>query len=215
MNHEVLSERLLTSAKLVGWSVSREADFTAPRFRGRKDVSEVPLPESAIGLRLGAYPVLVAQVLLTDVDGMKVALRSIHNQMVIARSYMRAEEVINAHVMLCVAASGSEADWRGLVDLAERDETVCRKVAWVPDPDALDLSYDRFLARTFLAQPWRLRTAIHDAPLDHNEGLVERILVRHGLSEPAAKRWIELAEVFKGDPDGLICQLVAAWEPPK
>jgi hypothetical protein len=88
-------------------------------------------------------------------------------------------------------------------------------VIWMPDADAVDASYELFLARTFLAQPWRSLEAVLNAPLDHNQGLAERILVRHGLSEPAAKRWVGLAETYKDDPDGLIPQLVAAGEQAK
>jgi hypothetical protein len=212
MTPEILRDKLLASAQGLGWPVTIELDFASPRFRGRQDPSAAPLPDTAIGLRLGAYPVLVAPVALTTSDQMQISLRALHNQMVIARSYMRAEEVINAHIMLCVTTTTAQADWRGIIDLAERDETVCRKVIWMPDADAIDASYELFLAGTFLAQPWRSLEAVLNAPLDHNQGLAERILVTHGLSEPAAKRWVALAETYKDDPDGLIQQLVIARE---
>lgn len=212
MTPEILSDKLMQSAKSLGWPSTVEPDFASPKFRGRQDASATSLPEATVGLRLGAYPVLVAPIALSTSEQMQDSLRPLHNQMVIARSYMRAEEVINAHIMLCVTATDSQADWRGIIDLAERDETVCRKVVWMPDTDGLDASYDLFLARTFLAQPWRSLQAVLNAPLDHNQGLAERILVRRGLSEPAAKRWVVLAETYKDDPDGLIPQLVAARE---
>ncbi len=212
MTPEILRDKLLASAQALGWPATIEPDFVSPRFRGRQDPSAAPLPGTTIGLRLGAYPVLVAPIALTTSDQMQTSLRALHNQMVIARSYMRAEEVINAHIMLCVTATNAQADWRGIIDLAERDETVCRKVIWMPDADAVDASYELFLARTFLAQPWRSLEAVLNAPLDHNQGLAERILLRHGLSEPAATRWVALAETYKDDPDGLIPQLVAARE---
>ena len=212
MTPEILRDKLLASAQTVGWPVTIEPDFASPRFRGRHDPSAAPLPDTTIGLRLGAYPVLVAPIALNSTDQMQTSLRALHNQMVIARSYMRAEEVINSHIILCVTATNGQADWRGIIDLAERDETVCRKVIWMPDADAVDASYELFLARTFLAQPWRSLEAVLNAPLDHNQGLAERILVKHGLSEPAAKRWVVLAETYKDDPDGLIPQLVAARE---
>lgn len=215
MNPEILSEKLVASAKSHAWPVEIEPDFTSPRFRGREDSSAAALPFTAIGLRLGAYPVLVAPIALDSSEKMQVSLRVLHNQMVIARSYMSADEVINAHIMLCVTATNSQADWRGLIDLAERDDTVCRKVVWMPDVVAIDASYDAFLARTFLAQPWRSLEAVLNAPLDHNQGIVERILVKHGLSAPTAKRWILLAENYKNDPEGLIPELVAAREKPE
>lgn len=209
MTPEILSDKLMQSAKSLGWPSTLQPDFASPKFRGRHDAAATLLPEATIGLRLGAYPVLVAPIALTSSEQMQASLRALHNQMVIARSYMRAEEVINAHIMLCVTATNVEADWRGIVDLAERDETVCRKVVWMPDTEALDVSYDLFLARTFFAQPWRSLQSVLNAPLDHNQGLAERILVRRGLSEPAAKRWIALAETYQDDPDELIMQLVA------
>jgi hypothetical protein len=207
---EILSDKLVASATTLGWPATIEPDFASPKFRGRQDASAALLPDDTIGLRLGAYPVLVAPIALYNSEQMQASLRALHNQMVIARSYMRAEEVINAHLMLCVSATNPQADWRGIIDLAERDETVCRKVIWMPDADAMDASYDMFLARTFLAQPWRSLEAVLNAPLDHNQGLAERNLVRHGLSDSAARRWVSLAETYKDDPDGLIPQLAAA-----
>jgi hypothetical protein len=192
-----------------------EPDFAAPRFRGRPDDSGASLPEMAIGMRLGAYPVIVAPIVLHDIERMRASLRMLHNQMVIARSYMRAEEVINAHIMLCVTDTNAQADWRRIIDLAERDEAVCRKVVWMPEADAVDTSYEAFVARTFLAQPWRSLDTVCNAPLDHNQGLAERILVKHGLSQAAAERWTVLAERYRDDPDGLIPQLVVAREQPE
>lgn len=212
MTPEILRDKLIASAKQLGWSATVVPDFVSPRFRGRQDAAAALLPEKAIGLRLGAYPVLVAPIVLKDSTEIQVSLKALHSQMVIARSYMRAEEVINAHIMLCVTTTGSQADWRGIIDLAERDETVCRKVIWMPDSDDPNASFDLFLARTFLAQPWRSLEAVLNAPLDHNQGLAERILVKHGLSDIAAERWVQLAETYRDDPDGMIPQLVAARE---
>lgn len=215
MTPDILRDKLIASAQALHWPVTQEPDFTSSMFRGRQDPSAASLPETKIGLRLGAYPVIVAPIALNSREHMQASLRALHNQMVIARSYMRAEEVINAHIMLCVTATNPQADWRGIIDLAERDETVCRKVIWMPDADAIGTSYEAFVARTFLAQPWRSLDAVQNAPLDHNQGLAARILVKHGLSGPTAERWVALAETYKDDPDGLIPQLVAAREQSK
>ena len=171
MTPEILRDKLVASAKELDWLVTIEPDFASPKFRGRDDPSGASLPETAMGLRLGAYPVIVAPIALSSIEEMQASLKGLHNQMVIARSYMRAEEVINAHIMLCVTATNPLADWRGIIDLAERDETVCRKVVWMPEADAVDESYQVFVARTFLAQPWRSLDTVLDAPLDHNQGL--------------------------------------------
>jgi hypothetical protein len=212
MTPETLRDKLVASAQALDWPVTMEPDFTSASFRGREDASAVALPDATIGLRLGAYPVIVAPIALHDIEQMQASLRMLHNQMVIARSYMRAEEVINAHIMLCVTVTNPQADWRRIIDLAERDETVCRKIVWMPEADAVDESYQVFVARTFLAQPWRSLDTILNAPLDHNQGLAERILVKQGLSKATAARWVALAEAYKDDPDGLIPQLVAAQE---
>jgi hypothetical protein len=212
MTPEILRDKLVASAEALAWLVTMEPDFASPRFRGRDDASAASLPETAIGPRLGAYPVIVAPIALRSIEDMQASLKRLHNQMVIARSYMRAEEVINAHIMLCVTATNPQVDWRRIIDLAERDETVCRKVVWMPEADAIDESYELFVARTFLAQPWRSLETVLDAPLDHNQGLAERILEKHGLSKAVAARWVALAETYRDDPDGLIPQLIAARE---
>lgn len=127
MTPEMFSERLRASAVALDWEASVVDAFTAQQFRGRAEVTEKSLPKDAIGLRLGDYPVLVASIELGDVADMQASLRSLRTQMVIARSYMVAEEVINAHIMLIALDPDPLKDWRRAFDLAERDETVCRR----------------------------------------------------------------------------------------
>ena len=206
MTPEILRDQLSASANLRGWTVEAVAEFTLPHFRGRaEDIRELPI-EDTFGLRLGAFPVLIAPVRLGSADDMLASLRPLHSQMVISRSYMRPEEVINAHIMLCATATDPLQDWRQAVDLAERDERVCRKIVWIPDHDALEKSYENFRMRTFLATPWLAAGTVMNAPLDHNQDLAQRILVRSGLSRPAADRWVELAEQLKDEPDTMIAE---------
>ena len=138
--------------------------------------------------------------------------RSLHTQMVIARSYMAAEEVINAHIMLIALSPDPRLDWRRAIDLAERDETVCRKLVWTPNPDDLDQSYALFAARTFLATPWKEASSFQSAPLDRNHGLVLRTLEKHGLSQEAAVKWVGLSSQIHDDPDNLVAALTTARE---
>jgi hypothetical protein len=213
MTPQMFSERLCASAVALDWDVSVVDAFTAQQFRGRAEVTEKKLPKDAIGLRLGDYPVLVASIDLGDVADMQASLRSLHTQMVIARSYMLAEEVINAHIMLIALALDPLKDWRRALDLTERDETVCRKLIWTPDPDDLDRSYALFIARTFLARPWKGTTSVQNAPLDRNQGLILRTLEKHGLPHEAAVQWIDLANQIHDDPDNLVAALTKAREP--
>lgn len=210
MTPDVLREHVSETAVSLGWKVEAVPEFTAPHFRGRaQDIREGPI-ENLAGLRLGAFPVLIAPVKLGSADHMQGSLRELHGQMVIARSYMRPEEVINAHILLCATATDASEDWRQAVDLAERDERVCRKIIWIPDPENLTQSYENFRSRTFLATPWRTSGTVVNAPLDHNQGLAQRILAENGLSRSVADRWVELAEKLKDDPDALVAELDAA-----
>ena len=212
MTTEMFCKRLCASAAELGWEVSVVDGFTAQRFRGRVEVTEKSLPKDAIGLRLGDYPVLVASIELGNLADLQASLRSLHTQMVIARSYMAADEVINAHIMLIALASDPRQDWRRALDLAERDETVCRKLIWIPNHDDLEESYALFAARTFLATPWKSAPSVQSAPLDHNQGLVLRTLEKHGLSQDAAARWIGLANQIHDDSDNLVAALTTARE---
>lgn len=213
MTAEDLKDRLCKAADTLGWPWSIAPDFVSPRFRGRDDATAAPLPEGACGLRLGAYPVVVAPVALGSVEDMQKSLRRYHTQMVIARSYMRPEEVINAHLFLCAIDPATKGDWRSVVDLAERDETVCRKVIWLPESSALDASFEAFRARTFLASPWDAADERHDAPLDSNQDLAQRILVKHGLSETIATAWVQIVDRLGQDPETMVVELVAARTP--
>jgi hypothetical protein len=80
---EILKDKLLASAQTLGWPVAIEPDFASPRFRGRQDPSAAPLPDTTFGLRLGAYPALVAPIALNSSEQMQTSLRTLHNQMVI------------------------------------------------------------------------------------------------------------------------------------
>jgi hypothetical protein len=212
MTPEMFSERLCASAIGLGWEASVVNAFAARQFRGRTEVTEKSLPNDAIGLRLGDYPVLVASIELGNLADMQASLRSLHTQMVIARSYMAAEEIINAHIMLCAQAPDPLQDWRRALDLVERDESVCRKLIWTPNLDNLDQSYKLFAARTFLATPWKTAPSIQSAALDRNQGLVLSTLEKHGLSRAAAAQWIGLASQIKDDPDNLAAAVTTARE---
>jgi len=212
MTAAMFSERLRASAAALNWQASVVDAFSARQFRGRADVTEKSLPKDVVGLRLGDYPVLVASIELGDLADMQASLRGLHTQMVIARSYMTAREVINAHIMLIALPPDPLQDWRRALDLAERDETVCRKLIWIPNPDDLDQSYSLFAARTFLARPWKGAPSVQNAPLDRNQGLALRALEKHGLSQEEANQWVALVNQIRDDPDNLVVALTTARE---
>ncbi|MDW9488216.1 hypothetical protein GYB73_08660 [Sinorhizobium meliloti] len=215
MTPEVLKSLLAKAAVQLSWKADDVNDFTSPTFRSRPaEPDEKPI-DGLFGLRLGQYPVIVAPIALDTVESVTSALKKLHAQMVVARSYMYEREVINAHLFLCATSPTPTGDWQRLVDLIERDETVCRKVVWIPKQAALQESFDGFLARTFLSMPWAEVEAVSDAPLDQTHELAERILERHGLRLETAKRWVLLTEQLMDDPESLVTELVQSKEASK
>lgn len=201
-------KRLTDAAERLDWETSKAPDFAQKRFRGREDDAEVPLPDAVMGLRLGSYPVLVTKLNLTYPMGAQI--RALHNQMLLARSYMSNSEVINAHAfLLCEDVIDDMAV--SVIDTIERDEQVCRKLVWCRGVLPA-VSFENFAERTFLARPWFLATAVDDAPLDQNSNLVIQVLQDEGLSLEAAQRWVELAQAEVQDPQELIGQLVKAMD---
>jgi hypothetical protein len=215
MTPEVLKSLLAKAAMQLGWKADDVKDFTSPTFRSRPAEPDVKPIDGLFGLRLGQYPVIVAPIALDTVESVTSALKKLHAQMVVARSYMYEREVINAHLFLCATSPTPTGDWQRLVDLIERDETVCRKVVWIPKQTALQESFDGFLARTFLAMPWAEVKAVSDAPLDQTHELAERILERHGLRPETAQRWVLLSGQLIDDPESLVIELVQSREPSK
>ena len=57
--------------------------------------------------------------------------------------------------LFLVAPPGSagSSKWETLAAEIESDDRVCRKLVWLPDSEGLDS--ERFLERSFLAQPWQ------------------------------------------------------------
>jgi hypothetical protein len=212
-----LCTRLMKAARAIGWAAADEPSYVSKRFRGRDEDVEVLLPPSARGLRLGRYPVLVSTIALDSSEAVVQQLQTVHNQMVLARSFMRAHEVIDAHIFLVASPPTKTADWVQLIDLVERNESVCRKIVWLPHSLDMDQSYQNFVDRTFLAQPWNATNVQDNAPLDQNEKLVQRVLEQQGLSAAAAAEWVSLADRNLDleqplDSDEFVDQVVAAME---
>jgi hypothetical protein len=211
MNATDFSELLLASAGTLGWEAKVEPNYVARTFKGRQDDIS-PLPSGqAVGLQLGDYPVLVSTLQLEDRETLQARLKALHGQMVIARSFMRAEQIINAHIFLCATESG-EGDWLSVRDIAERDEAVCRKLVWLPATTSLEQSYSAFLERTFMARPWDIGSTVLDAPLDHNQALVQRVLVKSGLTPALAEIWEEIVRDESDDPEVMVNKIVDAME---
>jgi hypothetical protein len=215
MTPEVLNSLLVNAAGQLGWQADEVKEFTSPTFRSRPTEPDTKPIDGLFGLRLGQYPVIVAPIALDTVEGVTSALKRLHAQMVVARSYMYEREVINAHLFLCAISPTPTGDWLRLVDLIERDETVCRKLVWIPKQTTVRESFDVFLARTFLAMPWADVNGISDAQLDQTHELAQRLLERHGLTKDLARQWVSLTERLMDDPESLVTELVLSREASK
>ena len=212
MTTELLKSLLVKAVVDLGWQVDQVEDFTSPTFRSRSIEPDARPIEGLFGLRIGDYPVIVAPIALDSVEGVKASLKKLHAQMIIARSFMYEREVINSHLFLCAASPTPTGEWQRLVHLVERDETVCRKIVWIPKETAMQESFDGFLTRTFMAIPWAHVEAVSGVPLDQTHGLAERILEKHGLEKKVAQRWITLTAKLMDDAESLVIELVQAKE---
>lgn len=207
-----LTTRLLGSAKTNGWPAREAPELVSHQFRGREGEADVALPKHARGLKLGFYPVIAAELRLAPEEALEADLKAAHNQMIIARSFLLSSEVVDAHIFFVTPEPSEETDWKQRIDHIERDQTVSRKLVWMPAAGALDASFDAFVQRTFLARPWIDAAQRSDAPLDQNEQLVETVLQEKGLSAKAAAAWVRLAKEQPDDPEQLIEQLVSELE---
>ncbi len=208
-----LCSRLIAAAGEMEWEARVEPTLTNKSFRGRETEADVRFLENMRGLMLGRYPVLAAEISIAPQENSIADLRAAHNQMLIARSYLRKEQIIDAHILFVAEEPPSDTDWRRQVDKIERDESVCRKLVWMPDRSGISSSFDAFRDRTFLARPWTTAQPRSDAPLDQNEELVQKVLEMKGLSRDEAETWVRLAASGLDDSEALVQQLIAAMEP--
>ncbi|MEM5389592.1 ABC-three component system middle component 1 [Paraburkholderia phymatum] len=212
MHLDEMRKRLTNVAAEIDWKARVATKLTSRHFRGRDGDVDVRLPDHIFGLTLGRFPVLVTEIHLWPNETMLSELRAVHNQMIIARSYLSSEEVIDAHILFVAVQPPSGVDWRKQIDRIERDEAVCRKLVWLPNVDDLDKSFEDFRGRTFLSEPWALASARRDAALDDNAELVERVLQEKGLSAAAARAWVDIADNYSDDPDAMVERLIGVME---
>lgn len=180
-------------------------------FRGRDEDALEATTELA-GLRLGAYPVIVSPLSTKAESDVRRQVRLLHNQAIVARSYLTNAQVVDLHVFFVAEPDASDDEWRKYVDVIERDESVCRKLVWTRTT-TVSQSFERFVQRTFLARPWDGETGETDVPLDQNVSLVQHVLESHGLSPSAASEWIAAAsEPQHGGPAELVRRLISAMD---
>lgn len=213
-----LHGRLAAAAERVGLAVTDAPELTANVFMGGGGtevahiaISELPRPVRA--LKLGRYTVILAMLPeQPSLEAVTETLRRFRNQCVVARSYLSANETLDLQGIL-VGPRGSEPldDWRPLALLAERDDRVARKFAWLrPADEAADKpSFDDLLKRTFLARPWVSDAIFTMAALDNLNRAAA--MWDASVSRDTVDRWVKLSLDPREDTDALVTGLVDAW----
>lgn len=215
-------ERVTRAARNVSVSFARREDLESREFRGGKGepaLQAALLPDEVVGATLGRTPVLFA-TLPDTYNNQLVAetVRGLRNQSVIARSYLRTEQVVDLQLWLSgPAASLEDPSWRSLAVVIERDDRVARKLVWLRSLDIQQwgASFESFIARTFLARPWKSAPQQPHAKLDRLSALLS-VASEVGVDPAVLRRWFDVAESTEDYESGadLVDQLIAAWKGP-
>jgi hypothetical protein len=207
---ELLRERAST-AKM---DVRPDMSLVADAFRGREP-SDVTLPSEKLGAWYGTYPVIVASLAPSTTRSFEQQTKAMHAQVLIARSYVPAQHIVDMHLFLLFQGDEVDDDQAAAIDILERDEAICRKLVFVPS-EPVPSSFDEFAGRTFLARPWAEQKPASKAfQLDQPAALVREILEKQGLSDTSAEKWVSIVDSYRdGDmsPQDLVNALVVAME---
>lgn len=211
--------RLFATAKALDLQSSENEALASATFRGGEnsenaEIQAVDLPTKVRAVTLGRHSVLLGELPSHPSKGsIEDVLRRFRNQAVIARSYLTANQALDLQVFL-IGPPGSELndEWATLGLLIERDEKVARKLAWLRPADATndDKSYDDFIGRTFLAQPWAYDGVFTVADLDSLTRIPE--LSDGSLPRNTAEKWVRLTSTYHDDAASLVDSLIEAWQ---
>lgn len=211
---EDFAVRLMERASAIGLEVREDAGLIASGFRGREP-SDAKLPTEKMGAWYGPYPVILATLLPTTRSDFAQQTKAFHSQVLIARSYVPVQNVVDMHLFLLFHANSVDDIQAAAIDQLERDEAICRKQVFVPsdDPDA----FNGFVDRTFLARPWdEQKPRTKGFQLDQPAALVQEILEKQGLTSSAAEAWVIVADSYRdgeiSSPRELVDDLVAAMD---
>lgn len=202
-------------AAIAGLDVRSDPGLAADGFRGREP-SDVSLPSEKLGVWYGTYPVIIASLVPTTVLSFEQQTKAMHAQVLIARSYVPAQHIVDMHLFLLFDADAADDDQVAAIDSLERDEAICRKLIFVPR-DPIGPAFDAFADRTFLARPWVQQQPPSKAfQLDQPAALVREILEKQGLSLTAAEKWVSIVDSYRdgepSSPQDFVNALVAAMD---
>jgi hypothetical protein len=212
--------RVAQAATAVGLSLVRCKDLESREFRGGRGQETLQaslLPDEVFGGLLGGVPVLFSSLPDShDEDLVEDAVKRLRNQSVIARSFLRPEQVVDLQVWMSGPTASSDSPvWRSLAVVIERDERVARKLVWLRPGEGGGLadSFSSFIARTFLARPWIAAQHPSHAQLDRLSVFLS-VVSDVAYGGDVVKRWFDLAEAVDDVEGGaeLVEKLIQAWK---
>ncbi len=189
-------------AESLGWSLTpnsqllRQSDREGigPLLTALSNVSSEPRPSERLPeLRRGfdLQPVSLSLLLCgLDAVDFEGSYRAALWWTGLVRSEIAPSRRSDLHLFLIgPMGTSSEADWGGIRSRIESDERFCRKFVWLPtcEPDPVEIG--EFLNRTFLAQPWKGKSA-EPRSLDPLEPLIEGASVEGVLASEELRRWL-------------------------
>jgi hypothetical protein len=108
----------------------------------------------------------------------------------LVRSEIAPARRSDLHLFLIAPTSSSDQPiWRERRSRIESDERFCRKFVWLPTEKPDEVEIREFLDRTFLAQPWKGRSA-EPRSLDPLEQLIYDASGDSLLTSDEVRRWI-------------------------
>lgn len=161
------------------------------------------------GVLVDHYAVLVAP--LGDNPALAEVMQRMaycHRHAAVCLSWLSTNFKSDLNLFL-VGPSGSATDgeWCALAARLERDESVCRKMVWLPpkDPKEMEKSANTFFERTFLARPWKFSANQQTPELSP--------INRLSLGDPVFQSWLAVLDAPGDDPGaGLVDRLIRAWK---
>lgn len=213
-----LHRRLLGHAEGLGLQVADAPSLAGRSFDGAlgsdaASISDVDLPDHAMALRIDRQSIVLCLLPETpEKDLVDDCLRKVRNQCVVARSFLRKEEVLDLQCIL-VGPRGSDGAevWMAIAMAVDRDDRVARKFSWLRpmNSDLDERCFDELVKRTFLARPWSGDGMFTMAALDSLSRVAA--LLDGEVPRNTADQWIKIGLSEGLDNDQIVQQLVSTW----
>jgi hypothetical protein len=151
------------------------------------------------GVTVGSCSLLIVEL---DKDFTDSDWRQYYTQAAVARSWMGDKEIDLCLILIGPPGSALQEKWQRFARSMDRDESVCRKLVWLPSvdesPATIRKEAERFIDRTFLAQPWVPRTDLIQHDLDALNVIYRELGTAFSektqLSGAVLKKWLRILE---------------------